>query len=289
MKKIGSKLLKIFKILILIVIIALVVKAFAFDAFKIPSASMENTLLPGDFILVNKFSYNLSTPREIPIINFPIPHANLFEIDKPQVNDLVIFEFPRGFENDSLRKNLKYIKRIVAGPHDTLQIINKEFFINGKKSEMPSSIKISVDNDSSGSVLENTLYPPGVNWNRANYGPIVIPGKGDTIKITSDNFERWQSVIVMDFGERALIPEGTVVTLNGKAISEYVLTQDHFFVIGDNIDASMDSRQFGFITENMIIGKAMFIYWSFDPEKVAPGPMGFLSAIRAKRMFSGLE
>jgi signal peptidase I len=60
-------------------------------------------------------------------------------------------------------------------------------------------------------------------------------------------------------------------------------------VLGDNLDVSMDSRQFGFITDNMIIGKAMFIYWSFDSEKVAPGPLGFLSAIRANRIFKGIE
>jgi signal peptidase I len=260
-----------------------------FDAFKIPSSSMENTLLPGDFILVNKFVYNLTTPREIPIVNFPIPHSNLFEISKPGINDLVVFEFPSGFESDSLRNGSKYIKRIVAGPHDTLQIINKEFFVNGKKHELSASVKMSKENLRAGGVTENNIYPPGVKWNRDNYGPIVIPAKGDTIKIIPENFERWQSVIVMDFGLRSLIPEGTIVTLNGKIISDYVLTQDHYFVIGDNVDSSMDSRHFGFITDNMIIGKAMFIYWSFDPEKVAPGPLGFLSAIRASRIFSGLK
>lgn len=289
MKIFFNKLFKFIKILVLIIIIALVLKAFLFDAFQIPSSSMENTLLSGDFILVNKFVYNLTTPREIPIVNFPIPHSNLFEISKPGINDLVVFEFPSGFESDSLRNGSKYIKRIVAGPHDTLQIINKEFFVNGKKHELPASVKMSKENLRAGGVTENNIYPPGVKWNRDNYGPIVIPAKGDTIKIIPENFERWQSVIVMDFGQRSLIPEGTIVTLNGKIISDYVLTQDHYFVIGDNVDSSMDSRHFGFITDNMIIGKAMFIYWSFDPEKVAPGPLGFLSAIRASRIFSGLK
>jgi signal peptidase I len=289
MKIFFNKLFKFIKILVLIIIIALVLKAFLFDAFQIPSSSMENTLLSGDFILVNKFVYNLTTPREIPIVNFPIPHSNLFEISKPGINDLVVFEFPSGFESDSLRNGSKYIKRIVAGPHDTLQIINKEFFVNGKKHELPASVKISKENLRAGGVAENNIYPPGVKWNRDNYGPIVIPAKGDTIKIIPENFERWQSVIVMDFGQRSLIPEGTIVTLNGKIISDYVLTQDHYFVIGDNVDSSMDSRHFGFITDNMIIGKALFIYWSFDSEKVAPGPLGFLSAIRANRIFSGLK
>jgi len=93
----------------------------------------------------------------------------------------------------------------------------------------------------------------------------------------------------MDHGERSLLSEGTIVTLDGRAISEYVLKQDHYFVIGDNFEESMDSRHFGFITDNMIIGRAMFIYWSYNADKVAPGPLGFLSAIRADRIFKGFN
>jgi len=285
MSKFFNKLSKFFKILLLVAIIALIIKAFAFDAFIIPSASMENTLLPGDFIIANKFAYEFSTPHEIPFLNVPIPYKNLIDVSKPQVKDIVVFQFPRGFENDSLRNNSKYIKRIVAGPHDTLKIVDGEIFVNGRIIVLPSTIKISKERERSGWVIDDKIYPPGAKWNKYNYGPIVIPGKGDTIKISPENFEKWQSIIVMDFGERALIPEGTIITLAGKAISEYVLKQDHYFVIGDNSEVSMDSRYFGFITDNMIIGKAMFIYWSYNSNKTAPGPLGFLSAIRSDRLF----
>jgi len=285
MSKFFNKLSKFFKILLLVAIIALIIKAFAFDAFKIPSASMENTLLPGDFIIANKFAYEFSTPHEIPFLNVPIPYKNLIDVSKPKVKDIVVFQFPRGFENDSLRNNSKYIKRIVAGPHDTLKIVDGEIFVNGRIIVLPSTIKISKERERSGWVIDDKIYPPGAKWNKYNYGPIVIPGKGDTIKISPENFEKWQSIIVMDFGERALIPEGTIITLAGKAISEYVLKQDHYFVIGDNSEVSMDSRYFGFITDNMIIGKAMFIYWSYNSNKTAPGPLGFLSAIRGDRLF----
>jgi signal peptidase I len=289
MSKFFNKLIKYFKILILVAIIALIIKAFAFDAFKIPSASMENTLLPGDFIIANKFAYEFSTPHEIPILDIPIPYKNLIDVGKPKVKDVIVFQFPRGFENDSLRSNSKYIKRIIAGPHDTLKIVNGEIFVNGKILVLPSTIKPSKERARSGWVIDDKIYPPGSKWNKNNYGPIVIPGKGDTIKITPENFELVHSIVVMDFGERALIPEGTIVTLAGKAISEYVLTQDHYFVIGDNPDVSMDSRYFGFITDNMIIGKAMFIYWSYNSNKTAPGPLGFLSAIRSNRLFNFIK
>ncbi len=285
-----NKLYKFFKVVLLVVFIALIIKALAIDAFQIPSTSMENTLQPGDFIFANKFAFNISTPREIPIANLPIPHTNLFEIDKPKINDVVIFEFPIGFENDSLRGNSKYVKRVIAGPHDTLKITEGVVFVNGKSIILPSTFKAPKYSEQEDSLVKKeTIYPPGAKWNRISYGPIIIPGKGDTIKITPENFKKWQSVIVMDHGERSLLPEGTLVTLDGRAISEYILTQDHYFVIGDNFEASMDSRHFGFITDNMIIGKAMFVYWSFDSEKVAPGPLGFLSAIRADRIFKGMN
>jgi signal peptidase I len=250
---------------------------------------MENTLVPGDFIVVNKLAYNFSSPREIPIVNFPIPNTEIFATGEPSINDLVIFEFPKGFYRDSTMNNSKFIKRVVACPHDTLQIINKEFFINGKKIELPLTVKSSEENSRGGWVKEEGIYPPGSKWNRDNYGPIVIPAKGDTIKITTRNFEWWHSVIVMDFGERSLISEGSVITLQGKPIQEYVLSRDHYFVVGDNLDVSMDSRYFGFITDKMIVGEAMFIYWSVNKDKVAPGPLGFLSAIRADRLFKGIK
>jgi len=284
-----KKLYKFFKILLLVAIIALIIKAFAIDAFQIPSTSMENTLQPGDFILANKFAYNIATPSEIPFANVPLPQYIFFEVGKPEINDVVIFEFPSGFENDSLRGGSKYVKRIIAGPHDTLKITNGEIFVNSKTIKLPSTFKTPKDTEDKDQKKDEVIYPPGTKWNRDSYGPIIIPAKGDTIKIAPENFELWQSVIVMDHSERSLLSEGTLVTLDGRAISEYVLTQDHYFVIGDNIEASMDSRHFGFITDDMIIGKALFVYWSFDSKKVAPGPLGFLSAIRADRIFKGLN
>lgn len=283
-----KKLYKLFKILLIVLVVALVIKAFAFDAFRIPSASMENTLVPGDFIIVNKFAYNISTPHEIPLINFHIPFTNIFETGKPEIKDIVVFEFPHGVGSDSSGINVKYVKRIIAGPGDTLQIKNKEIFVNGSNIEIPRS-GIDPEKLQPAELLEtHNIYPPDSKWNKDNYGPIVVPSKGDTIKVTVDNLKRWQSIIVMDFGERALIPEGTVVTLNGRPITEYVLTQDHYFVMGDNIDVSMDSRHFGFITDEMIIGEVMFVYWSYDSEKESYGPLGFLSGIRTNRMFRHL-
>ncbi len=250
---------------------------------------MENTLLAGDFIIVNKIAYKFSTPAKIPFTNIKIPHITLLETWEPEINELVVFNYPETFLDDSTITSNQFIKRIVACPGDTLQFINKKVFVNNKELSLPSTLKFSNENVRRRGIVEDNIFPEGAKWNRDNYGPIIIPKKGDTIGVNSRNLEKVKQIIVMDYGERVLRDEGTVITLNAKPIQEYVIQNDHFFVIGDNLDVSMDSRYLGFISDEMIIGRALFIYWSMDNEKSAPGPLGFLSAIRTRRIFKGMD
>lgn len=250
---------------------------------------MENTLLAGDFIIVNKIVYKISTPAKIPFTDIKIPHFTLLETWEPEINELVVFNYPEIFLQDSTITANQFIKRIVAGPGDTLQFINKKIFVNNEELILPPTIKYSNEDVRRRGVVEDNIFPKGSKWNRDNYGPIIIPKKGDTIVVNSRNLERVKQIIVMDYGERVLREEGTVITMNAKPIQEYVIQNDHYFVIGDNLDVSMDSRYLGFITEEMIIGKAIFIYWSVDNKKTAPGLLGFLSGIRTKRIFQCVE
>jgi signal peptidase I len=250
---------------------------------------MENTLLRGDDILVSKISYNFSTPRRIPILDKKIPYVNIFEFGKPEINDLIIFDFPAKKLFDGTIIEEKFVKRIVACPGDTLQIIAKEIFVNNKKLDLPNTI-ISIKADMrEKNEPEEGIFPPGKKWNRDFYGPLVIPKKGDTISVTPKNMKEWQNTIVLDHGANDLREEGSVVTLDNMPIREYVFQHDHYFVIGDNMDISRDSRYFGLVNDEMIIGKVLFIYWSMDPNKIAEGPLGFLSGIRSNRMFGGVE
>lgn len=250
---------------------------------------MKNTLLPGDFIIVNKFAYNISTPKEIPFTNLQIPYITFIETGTPKINDLVIFDFKGKYQPDSLLANPKLVKRIIACPGDTLQIKNKKFLLNGEELILPLSVLKGKEIQRRSWQKEEGIYPPGSKWNRDNYGPLIIPQKGDTIKLSPRNLKRWKQLIVMDYGDNVLREEGSVITLDNKPIREYVLTKNHYFVIGDNLDVSMDSRYFGFVTDDMIIGKVLIIYWSMDFDKMAPGPLGFLSAIRSDRIFKVVQ
>jgi len=132
-------------------ILALVIRFFLIQAFSIPSGSMLNTLLIGDYLLVNKLSYGVRNP---------INNKVLIPIGKPERGDVVVFIFPQDPSKD-------YIKRIIGLPGDRIQIINKKVSINGKLVETPQA-----------HYDDPVINPPPrlpFESSRDNYGPVVVP------------------------------------------------------------------------------------------------------------------
>ena len=140
-----------FKQIAVAVVLAIIIKTSIVEAYKIPSASMEDTLLIGDFLLANKFLYG----SRIPLTNWRLP-----SIREPEQGDIVIFLFPR----DGVTK---YIKRCVATGGDTLEIKDKKVFVNGKQFKNPEFSKF----------VEPNIVPrgPGGADSRDNFGPYVVP------------------------------------------------------------------------------------------------------------------
>ena len=175
------------------VALALTVKTFVVDAVHVPSASMENTLLVGDFVIVNKFVYGPSTPLYVPVAGIRLPSVRLPGPGSPARGDVIVFYAP-----DSPRPRL-YVKRIAGIPGDTVMIRRGALIVNGREIPAPASAKLA--------------------WRPApDFGPVVVP-------------------------------EGA---------------EGEYFVLGDNRDESLDSRAWGFVPLNRIIGRAMMIYWSVD-------------------------
>jgi len=168
-------------------VLALVIRAYVVQAFKIPSGSMIPTLLIGDHILVNKFIYG----TEIPFTD-----KRVLILRKPEKGDIIVFKYPENPKKD-------FIKRVIATEGDVIEERNKIVYINGKARVEPyiqhydSGLKFGADP-------------------RDNFGPLVVP-------------------------------------------------KDKFFVMGDNRDQSYDSRYWGFVDLKSIRGKALIIYWSWDP------------------------
>ncbi len=124
------------------------------------------------------------------------------------------------------------------------------------------------------------IYPLNGNtgWTRDNYGPVWIPKKGATLKLTMDNIAIYERPIKVYEGNDLKVSGGKIY-INGKQTSEYTFKMDYYWMMGDNRHNSLDSRYWGFVPEDHIVGKPIFIWWSHDPDH-----MGF-SGIRWNRLF----
>ncbi len=276
---------KHFIIAILIAFAAAVfIKTFFIEADTIPTESMENTLMAGDYIFINKSAYAISSPRFIPLTSIRIPFVKLIDTGDPKRNDIVVFQFP-GFNRElQSDDNIYFIKRIIGCPGDTLQIINKVVFINGKEISFPRDAIVSKYHLESKGIGDKRIFPPGEGWNSDNYGPIVIPAKGMTISLTPNNIKFWKSAIDRELNSWAVSVEGTVITILGKPVRSFTFKENYYFVMGDNRDDSMDSRYWGFVPVDNIIGKAFLIYWSWKMP-MSYTPSGLFNAVRWKRIF----
>lgn len=229
------------------------IKLFIFDVYEISSSSMENSLFKGDFVIVEKLSYG-------PQVSF-LKHKNkdrLTGISNIKTNDVVVYKFPT---NDFL-----YIKRCIGLPGDTLSIRDGDVYVNGKKIHEVSTIKhvylsykkndsltkeqgiftrkeaIAFKNGNKEKIMKikdfplpcdeiNTLHK---NWTMNNFGPIVIPKKGDVIDLSK------KKNILLNFID---------------AEHKVILEEDYYFVLGDNRHNSVDSRCWYFLPKSYIIGK----------------------------------
>jgi signal peptidase I len=231
-------------------------------------------------------------------------------------------------------KRDNYIKRCVAIPGDTLQIINKRVFTNGKPQKDYPGIQYSYyiylkdgqnisdrvfermeiyDIQRSANVIHAFLtqkeldkirefksvqqivgndyfdeyskdyFPNDTNyrWTINNFGPLYIPKKGSTIKIDTRNLCLYERIISYYEKNNLLVKDGQIF-INGKSTNAYTFKMDYYWMMGDNRHSSLDSRFWGFVPEDHIVGKPKFIWLSLDKNKE------FLNRIRWERMFKGV-
>lgn len=129
-----------------------------------------------------------------------------------------------------------------------------------------------------------TAYGPKTdfNWSTDNFGPLVMPAEDMTIQLTQRNIDLYRTIIEhYEDNDNVVIGDGTV-SIDGEQITEYTFKQGYYFMIGDNRHNSEDSRSWGFVPQDHIVGKPLFIFWSVD--RTDPDA-GFFSRIRFNRMF----
>lgn len=263
---------------------ALIVKSFFLESSRIPTGSMEGTMLVGDFVLVNKMIYGSSTPRNIPLTNISLPYYTLPAFREPKREDVVVFDYPGNSDELESPVIMSYVKRLIGLPGDTIQVKDKVLFVNGREFWRPPNIQYVDPEIRRAGMNEVDIFPRSANWNRDNYGPIVIPKKGDVIGLNTSNIQKWRTIIDREYGRRVVNVSNGQITIEGKPVSSYTLKKDYYFMMGDNRDNSADSRYWGFVPRDKILGRAEIVFWSWDPSIPFYQLLDLLGSVRLNRI-----
>lgn len=283
-KSTKQKIVEFFESLFYALLAALFIITFFFQNTRIPTGSMEGTILVGDFVIVNKFIYGASSPRYVPFTEIKLPYFTLPGFKEPKRYDIVVFEYP-GDRDELVPKelNVQYVKRCYGLPGDTLEIRDKVIFINGEQAWIPPNIQYLMPVPVPKGQADPQIFPLGSQWNRDNYGPLYIPKKGDKIKLTPQNALGWKTIIDREHGERVVSVIGDKVTIKGVEVTEYEFQKDYYFMIGDNRDDSADSRFWGLVPRDLIVGEALIVIWSWDREIPLTSPFKLIGSSRLDR------
>lgn len=215
-----------------VLLLVLVLRSFVYEPFQIPSGSMMPTLLVGDFILVEKFAYSLRDP---------VWRKELVKIDEPKRGDVVVFKFP-------LNPEIDYIKRIIGMPGDRIIYRNQTLYV-GKDCahgtpDCPEPVQVASKFEEQGML-----------------------GADLTLRFEEDLLGSKHQIYRMPVARQGVYP----YSQSPERINDWVVPAGHYFVMGDNRDNSQDSRYWGLLPADHLVGKATAIWISFEfnPERPA--------------------
>ncbi len=316
--------------LVVAVVIVLIVRSLLFDLFRIPTPSMEENLLVGDYLVVSKLHYGPRTPVSLGIpltsIHLPgitFPYHRLPGFSEVQRGDPIVFNYPP--DDEPIDRKVHYVKRVIGMPGDTLSVRDKLVHIDGdplplgrgmqqywtvtksdaryqiprrrmeemgisevRRTNRAETVRVLATPEGAKQMRQRSwvrsiepyvlnsdeyndlMYPSGRGYTPDNYGPVHIPAKGTTVKLTDRNWALYRPVIVRYEGHDARQMTDSTFAIDGARTSTYTFQQDYFFAMGDNRDNSQDSRFWGFVPMDHVVGKAVLTYFSWDHEAWLP-------------------
>lgn len=242
-----------------------IINGLAIASFVVPTGSMQNTVMAGDFLMVNKFWYGPSTPQVIPFVEWSLPFYKLPPLWAPKQGDVICFIFPGNRDEVKAAAFQYYLKRCVAISGDTLEIRDRTVIVNGLEFPLPEHGQFSWGTGVERSTMVyassvGQTFPPGRGYTMDNWGPMRIPKKGDTIYLDRANIREWLTFIRRE--GHTVNPADIVI--DGSPASFYIVERDYVFGMGDNRDNSLDSRYWGFVPKSDVVGIPMFVFWSWD-------------------------
>ncbi|OBP13893.1 signal peptidase I [Rheinheimera sp. SA_1] len=228
-----------------LIAIITIFRSFLYEPFQIPSGSMMPTLLVGDFILVEKYSYDVKDP---------VWRKTLLETGKPDHGDVAVFKYPE-------QPTVDFIKRVIGLPGDRIVYKNKQLYIQKACDKSAAQPCPTLE------PMRQELKSEGEFF----LGPYPLK-----------RFTEQGPAVTYDILQNAMLPEPihNYYRQPGTATSEFIVPEGHYFVMGDNRDNSRDSRFWGFVPEQYLVGKAVLKWMSFefteDPNSWVPGwvPIG---------------
>ena len=275
----------LFKDIVFVVVAFLFLNSFVVASFVVPTGSMENEIMAGDFLFVNKFLYGGTTPRVIPFVDVRLPWFRLPAFRSVQRGDVIVFEYPGDRDEVHPAAFQFYLKRCVALSGDTIQVVNRVLYVNGKPFPLPRHLQFDRTQGMPDDYVDSQIFPKGTPYNQDFWGPEVVPSAGESILLSAENLEKWRTFIAREGHAAQLRRDGTVL-IDGVPATSYQVRRNYMFGMGDHRDNSMDSRFWGYIPEENIVGTPMIVYWSWDPDIPIYNLFPKLASIRLGRIGS---
>ena len=243
---------KVLRFALYIIGIMALTRIFVCDRFLIPSDSMAPCLNEGDIVYVNKL---LCGPRIYKSLNFErgnsLKSLRLLGIRKIRPNDVICFNYPYGYDDNSkieFRINYVYCKRVLGTPGDRIGATDGHYW-NDKYLKpigyvkQQNNLRWTYDSIFLWNRAYYTIPLSSKKWNIKNWGPLIVPAKNLHVKLDDFTRELYRQVIEYEMNSEL-----------DDSIEEYTFTQNYYFAVGDNVMESIDSRYWGFIPEDFIIG-----------------------------------